>query len=64
MTQEWRCKMERRVFDLEHALELARIRGATKVDIWNSEIRTIKWVGCMLAILVFGFMFGLVVARL
>lgn len=62
-TYEWRSQLERRVLELERDLAIARIRGATKADVSESEIRTIKWVACVLAILMFLLLFGVTLAK-
>lgn len=63
-TNEWRRQLEHRVCELERDLAIARIRGATKVDVSESGIRTIKWVACALAFLLFLLLFGVTLAKL
>jgi len=63
-TYEWRRQLERRVFELERDVALAQIRGATKVDVSESEISTIKWVACVLAMLMFLLLFGITLANI
>jgi len=63
-TYEWRRQLERRVIDLERDLALAQIRGATKVDVSEAEIRTIKWVACVLAFLLLLLLFAVTLVKI